>query len=363
MNKQASTNDSNQSIQTDDITLKELIIKVQEWWKYLLSKWLIILMFGILGGAVGLAYGFTQKWNYIARLSFALEDESGGAGGLGGALGLASQFGFDLGGQGGGAFAGDNLLELMKSRSMIEKALLTTVKINGKEQTLAELYIDFNEMRKDWKEYPDLKGIKFLPDADRSKFTLKQDSILGQIYDKLVFDGVTVDKLNKKLSIIVISVTSKNELFSKYFAEVLSREVSNFYVETKTKKSAENLAILQHQTDSVRRALTSAITGVARSLDLTPNANASRQILRVPSQARQVDVQANMAILQELVKNLEVSKVALRREKPLIQIIDKPILPLAKKKLGKAKALVVGGFIGGFLIVFFLILKKLLREL
>lgn len=47
-------------------------------------------------------------------------------------------------------FSGDNLLELMKSRSMVEKALLTTIKIKSKEQTLAELYISFNKLRKGW---------------------------------------------------------------------------------------------------------------------------------------------------------------------------------------------------------------------
>ena len=65
---------------------------------------------------------------------FVLEDEKSN-GSLGGAIGLASQFGFDLGGNGGGVFSGDNLLELMKSRSIIEKVLLTTVHIKGKKKT------------------------------------------------------------------------------------------------------------------------------------------------------------------------------------------------------------------------------------
>jgi hypothetical protein len=58
-------------------------------------------------------------------LSFALEEDGGGGGGV---LSLASQFGFDLGTSGGGAFTGSNLIELFKSRSMVEKTLLALVK-------------------------------------------------------------------------------------------------------------------------------------------------------------------------------------------------------------------------------------------
>jgi uncharacterized protein involved in exopolysaccharide biosynthesis len=69
-------------------------------------------------------YAFMQKPTYTASLSFALEDEKSGGGGLSGALGLASSLGIDLGGSAGGAFTGANLLELMKSRNIVEKALL-----------------------------------------------------------------------------------------------------------------------------------------------------------------------------------------------------------------------------------------------
>jgi uncharacterized protein involved in exopolysaccharide biosynthesis len=55
-------------------------------------------------------------------------------------------------------------------------------------------------------------------------------------------------------------------------------------------------------------------------------------------------VQANTAILTELVKQSELAKVTLRKETPLIQIIDRPILPLAKERFGKAKGIVLGGF-------------------
>jgi uncharacterized protein involved in exopolysaccharide biosynthesis len=47
----------------------------------------------------------------------------------------------------------------------------------------------------------------------------------------------------------------------------------------------------------------------------------------------------------------------------LIQVIDKPILPLKKEKFGKGKGIVMGGFLAGFLVVLFLLLKKMLKGL
>ncbi|WPU95785.1 lipopolysaccharide biosynthesis protein [Mucilaginibacter sabulilitoris] len=357
---------SDEKINADNeqLSLKDLILKIGKWWQYLLSKWVTILIAGIIGGAIGLTYAYLKKPIYKAELSFALDDDKSSSGGFGSALGLASQFGIDLGGgNGGGAFSGDNLLALMKSRSMTEKALLSTITLNGKQETLVEYYISFNKIRKTWQPSQKLKNIVFLPNADRSKFSLQQDSILGAFYHAISKSHLTVDKADKKLTIISVKVSSENELFAKYFTEILVKTVSNFYVETKTKKSVQNVNILQRQTDSVRRELNAAINGVASSSDLNPNPNPALQILRAPAMRRQVDVQANQAILTQLVANLEISKVSLRKETPLIQIIDRPILPLEKEALGKVQGLIIGGFLGSLLLIIFISARKFFKIL
>lgn len=350
---------TNTILAEDEISLKELVQKVGEFYHYLLGYWKLILTAGVVGGLLGLGYAFIKKPVYTAEYSFVLEDEK--SGGLGGALSLASQFGLDIGGgSGGGAFAGDNLLELMKSRSMVQQALLSPVTFNGKTISLMEYYVQFNELRENWSDKPALANLQFPVKADPATFNRAQDSILTNIHENLTKNFLSVAKIDKKLSIIQVAVKSENELFAKYFAEALVAQVSRFYVDTKTQKSAKNVGILQHQADSVRQRLNAAIGGVAQANDANPNLNPVMQVLRVPSQQRQVDVQANTAILTELVKNLELAKLALRRETPLIQVIDKPILPLEKDKVGKLKGLVLGGILAGFLTVLYLLAKKLL---
>jgi uncharacterized protein involved in exopolysaccharide biosynthesis len=171
-------------------------------------------------------------------------------------------------------------------------------------------------------------------------------------------NSLSVGQKDKKVSIITMEVSSNNELFSKFFCETLARQVGLFYVTTKSKKARTNMEILERQTDSIRQELNGSIQGLASANDNTFNLNPALNIRRVPSARKQVDVQANTAILTELVKQTELAKVTVRRETPLIQVLDRPILPLKTERVGKLKGMVLGGFLAGFLVVFGLITKK-----
>ena len=352
----------NKEIPNDEISLKELIEKTKDWFSYLFSQWKIILLTGIVGAGLGLAYSYSKKPIYTATLSFALEDDKSG-GGLGGALGLASQFGLDLGGGGGSIFTGSNLTELFKSRSMVEQTLLSPVASNDKSISLAEMYIQNAAWRDKWRDNPKFAAIQFLPNVKRKYLSRVHDSILGVIYEDLSKNGLSVGQKDKKIAVISIDVSSTNELFAKYFTEALVKQVSDFYVTSKSKKARMNMDILERQTDSIRRELNGAITGVAVANDNTFMLNPALNVRRAPSSRRQVDVQANTAILTELVKQAELAKVTLRKETPLIQVIDRPILPLGKERFGKVKGIVMGGFIAGFLTVLGLIGKRLWKIL
>jgi hypothetical protein len=366
-NKQQTTNNEqriymNKQNPNDEISLKELIEKGKEWYAYLLSQWKVILLAGIIGAALGLTYSVIKKPVYTASLSFALEDEKSG-GGLGGALGLASSFGVDLGGGGGSVFTGSNLTELFKSRVMVEQTLLSNISWLGSNVSLAEMYIQNKGWREKWNDNSDLAKVKFLPADNRKYFTRFQDSILGIIYSDISKNALSVGQKDKKIAIVTIEVSSTNELFSKWFTEALVKEVSDFYIDTKSKKARQNMYILKRQTDSIRGELNLAITGVAVANDNTFGLNPAVNVRRTPSTRRQVDVQANTAILTELIKQTELAKVTLRKETPLIQVIDKPILPLAKASFGKGKGILLGGILAGFLVLIFISIKKIIREI
>ena len=343
----------------DEISVKDVIIKFRSYINYLKSKWVIIFIITFLGGLAGLLYSILQKPNYIAVCTFVIEESSKG-GALSQYAGLASLAGINMGNDGGGIFEGDNIIELYKSRLMIEQTLLSTATFNNKKELLIERYIDYNKLRKKWIEKDNI-DIKF--DSIASNFNRTQDSLMTDIVEAINRKILNVSKPDKKLNIVNVEVTAGDELFAKEFTNKLVENVNTFYINTKTKKTAQNLRVLQKQVDSVKNVLNSSISGVASAIDAAPNANPSLLALRVPSQKKQVDVQASTAIYGELVKNLELEKISLRQETPLLQVIDKPVLPLMINRVSKIKGILAGLFLGATIVIGFFIVKKFFSAL
>ena len=107
----------------DTLFIVDLITTIRKTIKFLFSKWLIIFLISFLAGVCGILYAWLKEPKYTAELVFS--SEASGDNNLGGYAGIAAQFGFDLGGSGGGAFQGDNLIELLKSQTLLEQTLLS----------------------------------------------------------------------------------------------------------------------------------------------------------------------------------------------------------------------------------------------
>jgi len=353
-------------VRNEEISLKELILNINKWIKYIWSKWLLILAIAITGSILGILYSLISKPTYTASTTFVLEDENG-SGGLGGLAGLASVAGLDIGGGGGGIFQGENIFQLYTSRKMLEKTLLTSVEDSDKGILLVDKYIAINKLREDWESKPELSNLKFSVDSLQGqdnviKVDRIRDSILGVIVADVKKNYLTVSKPDKKLSAIQVDVKAKDELFAKSFNDYLVRNVNEFYIQTKTKKTLKNVSILQHKVDSVRRVMNGAIYTAVEVVDATPNLNPTRQVQRVaPAQKAQFSAETNKAILAEMVKNLELTKMSLLKETPLIQVIDGPVYPLKKDRFGKLKGIVIGGFIFGFLTIVYLTFRRLIK--
>ncbi|GAT62300.1 Wzz/FepE/Etk N-terminal domain-containing protein [Paludibacter jiangxiensis] len=336
--------------QSDEISLQEIIqhlttIKKRVWSK----KWIVIAI-AVAGAAIGLTTSFLTKPTYTAKLSFALQDEKGG-GSLSNLAGLASQFGVNIGGA-SSAFGGDNLYELFASLRLVEQTLLCPTTINGKTTNLLNLYIDTYELQKKWSKSkkPELQKMAFPLSQDRKTYTRAQDSILQSIYKRIIKKPMlTVAQRSKKLSIGDITFVSENEDLSKLFVENLIRETTDFYVYTKTKVSRDNYMKLLHQADSVKAIFNGAVAARASQADAVPNA--VRQVASVGVVRSQSNMQVAGATYAEMIKNLEVMKMTINQETPLVQVIDAPTYPLEKQRLGKAKGILIGGFIGGFLAI------------
>jgi uncharacterized membrane protein len=333
-------------------SLTDIINYFKQFALYLKNKWLWLILVGLLSAAIGLGIYYLQKPKYEAVCTFILEEKNVS----GGLAGLASQFGFDMSSMSGGSlFAGDNILEIITSRNIVNKVLLSRKESNNPE-TFADLYLEFSELKKGYAKKTYLAGVNF-NNVNKKNLSLLQDSILFVIYKRIVKNNLFVERTNKKGSIIKVTVKSPNEYFSKYMSDRVVLEAANLYINIKTNTSQTNIANLQKRADSLLYLL-NAKTYSAASFQII-NANPALRTAMVPIEIQARDKTIAGTVYAEVVKNLETAKMMLAQQTPIIQILDTATLPLEDNKLRKLIFIVIGGIIGGALSIGYFLLKYL----
>ena len=136
--------------------------------------------------------------------------------------------------------------------------------------------------------------------------------------------------------------------------------MSKMYITHQTKQSRNTLDFLQDRADSVFVELEKVEREFARVKDI------NQRIIKASGRLKELQLMREVEVLNamylEIVKNLEISKMTLLTQTPIINIIDKPILPLEEEKLSKTMAGILGGFLGGFLSVCFFVFRKLFKD-
>ena len=340
----------------DEISLKELILKGKEWVSYLWGyKWIILLV-SALGGALGFAYSkYLTKPEYTAQVTFAMEQKSGGASALGG---LASSLGLgDIGGaSNSGMFGGENILMLMKSNRIIHEALKAPMEeLDGDH--LLNSYVK-NHFDKELKE----KKIALFPKTfDSITSTRAQDSLLLLITKNIREKQLIAERADKKTTIINLEVKDQNEMWALLFSKMLVQHAIDLYMDIKVGKLISTERELTRKRDSIRGLLDGSITTLAIETDL--NSHAPLMRYKTKQAKKQVDVEVLKTMYGNIIQNLEMTKFQRSQEEPIIEIIDEPILPLKMEKFGKVKGIMVGGFLSGFFLFGFLVLRKVINGL
>ncbi len=319
------------------------------------KKWWIFLIVGLAGAIVGYVYAIKQKPVYESYLSFAL-DQGGSVGGMSAAMGLASQFGISLGGA-NEVFTGDNIIEIMLSRRMIENALLSVDTFDNKPMTLIEYYLENEELLngKDQK----IANIHFYPGESRSSFSYIKDSILYITFLEIKKDHVSARRPDKKLNIYELMVTSHNEKFSKVFTDSLIDKTNHFYTEISSKKARETLEILEKRVPAMKGKLDATIYNKAAIEDA--NLNTAFADAQVPLLKEQVNTQVYGTAYAEMFKNLEMARFQYLKSIPLMQVVDAANYPMKKINTSKLISAIVFSVIIAFIFLLVFITINILR--
>ena len=335
-----------ETIKETGFSLQAVLASVRSFFSFLFSRWWLILLTVAVGGGLGLVYHSMQRPKYEATTTFILEDKSSGGGG--GLAGIASQFGLNLGGLSSGSiFTGDNILDILRSKTIIQQVLLSKVGDAGTgDKTLGDLYLDFSGARKGWaQKKPQLATIRLA--EGKSGLTPLQDSVLNIIYESLIKNHLVTERTSKQGTIIKVKVTAGNSAFARLLAERLVEESSKLYLNLRVGTATENIRQLQRRSDSLLVLLNAKSYRAAASqlLDINPGIRTAT----VPVEIANRDKTVIATLYAEVTKNLEASKLLLSQQTPVIQLLDRPGFLLDDHKKGRLFLLVVGGFLGGVL--------------
>ena len=343
----------------DKISLIFLYERLKDWILFLFSKrgtivsgTLCILFFTI-------SYNYIVKPTYFARTTFVLDKDSTSS--MGDLSSLASLAGINASSfiDASSLFQIDNIQELYRSNTMIKKTLMSKANDGKKDFKLIDRFIEVEKLKNKW----DKLGVYTNNLESTKTISRTKDSLIKELIKTIKKENLIVDKPSRKTTILEIGFDHKDEILAKTFNENLVKIVNQFYNKTKTLKTGSNLKILQRQSDSVKIVLDTSIMLLAEIDQSIPNPNPLSKVNLVPYQKAMIDVQANSAIYQELLKQLELAKVTHRNNMPLIQVIDSPNYPLENSRWKLLKTIVYGIIMGSIFSIFSLSFKRTIDSL
>jgi len=320
----------------DEITLKDIILKIQEWFSIVWPHRVRIIALSLTIGLMAALYTkFLTKPTYTAYYQLFFQEESGG---LSGAMRLASSFGLGIGG--GSASSSATVQEFITSRNNIAHAMTVPVE-NGR---LIDRYYAY-DMAED-AEFEKEFTSKF---GTNQRYT---DSVLTQVY--LAFnEGVLGASFDEETGVLGFSVTTYDESFTYDLATLLVRNTEDQFKNWKREKGLAAVKGFQGKVDSLELALDITLRKLGEYQD--QNNSLISAVDKMEQMRLTIDMESLKVAYGEYIKGLEMSKAELMNLEGPFKYFDEPIFPLQKDKGSAAKAGIFGSIITGFLLVLFFI--------
>ncbi|GLR18832.1 hypothetical protein [Portibacter lacus] len=359
--------DQQEYIQDDEITLKELILKIKEFWRELWKYWWLIAIITLpfLGYMVYKAVN--AEVTYPAQLTFMVnKDEGGGLSGLSGILGT-----FGLGGGGKGEYNLDKMLQLLKSRRITEHVLFTAEAIEGNSDFLANHVINNLDTLDKWSSKPGILGGKPDPLKD---FRFTHDSIeifsnlenaavkrlQGRIIGSENNAGFLSSGYNEESGILNIKCETQHEYLSIVLTNNYFEKLSKFYTDKTIGGQKITYDLIKIKSDSIFSELSTSEYQLAKLIETSRGIYLETEQLK--KQRLNREIQKLSLMYAETAKNLEIADFTLKTKTPFVTLIDAPISPIKPNSTSLLRSLIVGGFLGVFVGALFVVARKIYKD-
>jgi len=354
-----------------EITFRDFILKIEEYLKeYWHFKWMVLAA-GVLlmaGMAIRAAIKPTE---YRAPLSFMIDEDPGNP--LGAISGVLGTFGINAKGKNNPS----KVLELSRSRRIVENTLFSRVVVNGQEDWLANHVIRYLDSLGDWNQKPwystssandpeqNLDGFLFTGGTDQLG-TLREKTAIKKLVERIAGNvdsdtkGWLETSYDVESRIMKMAITTRHPEISVMLTNQLFDQLSRYYIETSVEKQQTTFDIIQSKTDSLDRLLKGKESQLAALEDSWLGSYSSQSKLR----RQQLDKEIRMLniALAESIKNLEIADFAVKNTLPYIQVIDRPVPPLAVVRASPVRQSLTGFILGIVLAVLAVSFRKMVRD-
>jgi hypothetical protein len=345
------------NLEENEITLKDVILTFQEYFKYLLKKTFYIAIPVLLFGGYMAYSNFTTPATFKADRKFFVEGQGSGSslGNLGGLLG-------SIGIRQGKANP-YQILEVGESKLLTTDVLLE--KVGDANEFLANMIIDEYKLDETWAESNEnYLGFRFTHDSIAG-FSNLENSALNRLIVRTV--STKKEEPLRKLSLdedrgyYALNTQTLNPELSLIIDEVTYEKVRYYFEEKVLESYKTNRDILKVKADSVNVLLKAKIFELANFLD--SNRGASTYRASVKSGLLQKEIDAYSSAYQEITKSFEMADFTLKNQKPTFMLIDRPFPPLGANLPVWWMGLIRGGILGAMLGIGFFVARKIYLDI
>ena len=322
--------------ESDEITLKDIILKIQEWWSIVWPQRTKIILPALAIGLMAAMYTkFISKPTYTASYQLFFEEDGGS---MSSAMRLASSFGLSMGGS--GATSSITVQEYLTSRDNISKAMITA----SDQGIMAERYYAYALY-----EDQEFNEVFYANFGKNQRYT---DSILSEITLELN-EGYISATLDEESGTVNFAVNGYDEAFVYDLSKALISNTEDAFLDWKKKKGQSAVEAFQGKVDSLELAIDATLRRLGEYED--QNNSLVSSVDKMKRMRLTIDMEALKVAYGEYIKGLEMSKADLMNLEPPFKYFDEPTYPLYKEEGSAAKAGVFGSVITGFLLVLFFI--------
>jgi hypothetical protein len=342
------------SAMEDELSLKDIVKKIQSGKKLFIKHFKKIAVFSFLGGLLGLGYAFLSKPLYTAKISFVMRSDATSAA-ASGLAGLSSLLG--SGTSAASASPLDRIIELIGSDQIVGKALLTEGSVEGKRDLMINHFIRIADLTTSWSKDTILSTMKFNIGDDYYKLNFAQRKAIKGISAMLAGPkGMLSKSFDRKSGIIQMSVVYTHEELSIQLNKAIYNELVHFYTNESIAPLASKVAILQNKVDSIQ-----GVLNYTQNMSALKNDQGLGLLLQQDKVVqKRLGIKETMLTMTygESLKNLEQLKYILATTSPSFSIIDEVFSPIQPQ--GRSK--IIFGFMGFFILSAFIFLYFIAKK-